>query len=379
MSRPSSADRANLIDLHLRLMSSQAYMQRCIQLAKLGAGHVAPNPMVGAVLVHEGRIIGEGWHQQYGQAHAEVNCVDSVKEEDRHLISQSTMYVTLEPCSHYGKTPPCADLIIKHNIPVVIIGSHDINKRVDGAGIKKLMMAGVDVIIGVLQDECIDLNKRFFTFHGENRPYVVLKWAQTAAGIMGSQSNGHIPDASERLLISNEYTNRLVHRWRSEEASILVGTNTALYDNPSLTTRLWDGPSPVRLIIDMNLRLPDSLKVFDRKERTIVFNTIMHVEEDNLLYYQVTEDVSLVHQVLNALYHLEIQSVLVEGGAFLLQSFIDEGLWDEIRRIETKNNSLLTNIANGLKAPALPNALKVDEQKLFADTIEIFKRPVENE
>jgi diaminohydroxyphosphoribosylaminopyrimidine deaminase/5-amino-6-(5-phosphoribosylamino)uracil reductase len=379
LQRRSTANDANLIDLHLRLMSSQAYMQRCIQLAKLGAGHVAPNPMVGAVLVHEGRIIGEGWHQQYGQPHAEVNCIASVKEEDRHLISSSTIYVSLEPCSHYGKTPPCADLIVQHNIPVVVIGCHDINKRVDGKGIKKLMMAGADVIIGVLQDECIDLNKRFFTFHGENRPYIILKWAQTANGIMGTQFNDHVPDASERLLISNEYTNRLVHRWRSEEASILVGTNTALYDNPSLTTRLWDGPSPVRLVIDLNLRLPDSLKVFDRKERTIIFNTIKHEEVDNLLYYQVTEDVSIIHQVLHALYHLEIQSVLVEGGAQLLQSFIDEGLWDEIRRIENRDNPNLTNITNGLKAPALPNAIKVDEQKLFSDMIEIFKRPIANE
>jgi len=289
------------------------------------------------------------------------------------------MYVTLEPCSHYGKTPPCADLIIENNIPAVVIGSHDINKQVDGKGMKKLIMAGVDVIIGVLQDECIELNKRFFTFHGEHRPYVILKWAQTATGIMGSQSNGLIPDASERLLISNECSNRLVHRWRSEEAAILVGTNTALYDNPSLTTRLWDGPWPVRLIIDLHLRLPDTLKVFDRKERTIVFNTIRHEEQDNLLYYQVTEDVNLVHQVLNALYNLEIQSVLVEGGAQLLQSFIDEGLWDEIRRIENREKSLLTNVSNGLKAPLLTNAKKVEEQKLFSDIIEIFKRPAENE
>jgi diaminohydroxyphosphoribosylaminopyrimidine deaminase/5-amino-6-(5-phosphoribosylamino)uracil reductase len=374
-----TAEKANLIDLHLRLMSSPVYMQRCIQLAKLGAGHVAPNPMVGAVLVHEGRIIGEGWHQQYGQAHAEVNCIASVKEGDRQLIAQSTMYVSLEPCSHYGKTPPCADLIIEHKIPAIVIGSHDINKQVDGKGIKKLIMAGVDVIIGVLQDECIELNKRFFTFHGEHRPYIILKWAQTAAGIMGSRSNGFTPEDSERLLISNEFTNRLVHRWRTEEASILVGTNTALNDNPSLTTRLWDGPSPVRLILDLNLRLPNSLKVFDRKERTIVFNTRKHEEVDNLLYYQVTEDVSIVHQLLNALYHLEIQSVLVEGGAQLLQSFIDEGLWDEIRRIENRSNSLLTNITNGLKAPALPNAIKVEEQKLFSDSIEIFKRPGANE
>jgi diaminohydroxyphosphoribosylaminopyrimidine deaminase/5-amino-6-(5-phosphoribosylamino)uracil reductase len=377
------ADKANLIDLHLRLMSSVAYMQRCLQLAKLGAGHVAPNPMVGAVLVHEGRIIGEGWHQQYGQAHAEVNCINSVKEEDRYLIPSSILYVTLEPCSHFGKTPPCADLIIKHNIPAVVIGIHDINKQVDGKGMKKLMMAGVDVIIGVLQDECQELNKRFFTFHGEQRPYIILKWAQTADGIMGLQLNGHAdPEASgssKRLLISNEFTNRLVHRWRSEEASILVGTNTALHDDPSLTTRLWDGPSPVRLVIDLKLRLPQSLKVFDRKVRTIIFNTIRHEQEDNLLYYQVTEEVSLVHQILHALYHLEIQSVLVEGGAQLLQSFIDEGLWDEIRRIENKDSTVNAKIINAVKAPALPAAIKVDEQKLFSDIIEVFRKPVESE
>jgi diaminohydroxyphosphoribosylaminopyrimidine deaminase / 5-amino-6-(5-phosphoribosylamino)uracil reductase len=375
----------NLIDLHLRLMSSTVYMQRCLQLAKLGAGHVAPNPMVGAVLVHEGRIIGEGWHQQYGQAHAEVNCINSVKEEDRHLISQSMLYVTLEPCSHHGKTPPCADLIIKHNIPVVTIGSYDINSQVDGKGIKKLMMAGVEVNIGVLQDECQELNKRFFTFHREHRPYIILKWAQTADGIMASQSNGipgpdasgSVPGPSERLLISNEYTNRLVHRWRSEEASILIGTNTALYDDPSLTTRLWDGPSPVRLIIDLQLRLPQTLKIFDRATRTIIFNAIKHEEVDNLLYYQVTEDVSVVHQILNALYHLEIQSVLVEGGAQVLQSFIDGGLWDEIRRIENKDKTAQEKITNGLKAPGLPIAVKVDEQRLFSDLIEVFRNPPE--
>jgi diaminohydroxyphosphoribosylaminopyrimidine deaminase/5-amino-6-(5-phosphoribosylamino)uracil reductase len=259
---------------------------------------------------------------------------------------------------------------------VVVIGSHDINKQVDGKGIKKLMMAGVDVILGVLQDECIELNKRFFTFHGKHRPYIILKWAQTAGGIMASQSNGH--SASDRLLISNEYSNRLVHRWRSEEASILVGTNTALYDDPSLTTRLWDGPSPVRLILDLNLRLPSSLKVFDRKERTIVFNTVKHEEQHNILYYQVTGDVSIVHQVVNALHHLQIQSVLVEGGAQLLQSFINEGLWDEIRRIENRDSAKHTRISNGLKAPALPDAVKVEEQQYFSDIIEIFKKPAES-
>ncbi|MEO5564537.1 MAG: bifunctional diaminohydroxyphosphoribosylaminopyrimidine deaminase/5-amino-6-(5-phosphoribosylamino)uracil reductase RibD [Chitinophagaceae bacterium] len=367
-------------------MAHEFYMERCLQLAKLGAGHVAPNPMVGAVLVHDDRIIGEGWHQHYGEAHAEVNCIASVKEEDKHLLSQSVMYVSLEPCSHFGKTPPCADLIIKHKIPNVVVGCRDIYKKVDGRGIEKLQVAGVKVTVGVLEEECKELNKRFFTFHTEHRPYIILKWAETRDGVIAAPAppipkprdspmgmtlehieNGKI--VKDRLLISNEYTNRLVHRWRSEEAAILVGTNTALDDDPALTTRLWVGPSPVRVVIDMNLRLPLSLQLFDRKVRTIVFNTVKHAEEENLLYYQVTNHVSLVHQLVNALYQLQIQSILVEGGAILIQSFIDEKLWDEVRLI--KNNEL--RIQNGLPAPKLSHSSKSGEQVILSDTIEIFK------
>lgn len=336
-------------------------MQRCIELARKGAGFVAPNPMVGAVLVYKDRIIGEGYHQQYGQAHAEVNCINAVKEDDKEYISRSAMYVSLEPCTHFGKTPPCADLIIQHKIPKVIIGCRDPFKEVDGKGIEKLKEAGIDVQTGILEKECRELNKRFFTFYTQHRPYIILKWAQTA--------DRKIANGTERLLISNELSNRLVHKWRSEEAAILVGTNTALADDPSLTTRLWNGPSPVRLVIDMSLRLPSSLKVFNQETRTIVFNTIKHEEDDNMLYYQVTEDVSLVHQVLNALYQLKIQSVLIEGGARLLQSFMDEGMWDEIRMI---TNRQLT-VGSGLAAPIFDHARKEEEFELADDIIEIYK------
>jgi diaminohydroxyphosphoribosylaminopyrimidine deaminase / 5-amino-6-(5-phosphoribosylamino)uracil reductase len=337
------------------------YMSRCVELARLGAGYVAPNPMVGAVLVHKDRIIGEGYHQRYGETHAEVNCIASVKPEDRALISQSTLYVSLEPCAHFGKTPPCADLIIREKIPVVVIGCRDPFKEVDGKGIEKLKAAGVEVITGVMEKECRELNQRFFTFHTQHRPWIVLKWAQTGDGKIGSPG--------KRLLISNEVSNRLVHKWRSEEASILVGTNTALWDDPRLTTRLWEGPSPVRLVVDMDLSLPATLKLFDHEVRTIVFNTIKHEEDGNLLYYQVTADVSLVQQIVHALYHLNIQSVLVEGGARLLQSFVDEEMWDEIRRIS--NPQLI--VESGLPAPLVNDTLKKETLQLSGDTLEIFK------
>jgi diaminohydroxyphosphoribosylaminopyrimidine deaminase/5-amino-6-(5-phosphoribosylamino)uracil reductase len=321
--------------------------------------------MVGAVLVHNNRIIGEGYHQQYGGPHAEGHCINSVKEEDRHLISQSVIYVSLEPCAHFGKTPPCADLIIAKKIPEVVIGVRDPFKQVDGKGVEKLKAAGVKVTIGVLEQACKDLNKRFITFHTKHRPYIMLKWAQTANGKMAAEAGG------ERLLISNEFTNRLVHKWRSEEAAILVGTNTALFDDPALTARLWKGAHPVRLVVDMNLRLPASLQLFDQQVKTIVFNSLKQEEKENLLYYQVTQDVPLVHQVVHALYQLKIQSVLVEGGAQLLQSFIDEGWWDEIRVI-TNNEQV---VAQGLPAPHMESGRLVHQETLFTDTLHYFVNP----
>jgi len=368
-------------------------MRRCIELAKLGAGNVAPNPMVGAVLVHEDRIIGEGYHQKYGEAHAEVHAIGLAARSG--LTDRSTLYVSLEPCAHFGKTPPCADLIIKHKIPKVVIGCRDPFKEVNGKGIEKLRAAGVEVEPGVLEKECKELNKRFFTFHTKTRPYIILKWAETSDHFIATspqtllQRKGGLQTSGQqepfnstesktppferpgdaRLFISNEYTNRLVHKWRSEEAAILVGTNTVEYDNPELTTRLWPGHSPVRLIVDMQLRLPSSLKVFNQQVRTIIFNTIKHEEDGNLLLYQVTEDVSIVHQIANALYQLKIQSVIVEGGARLLQSFIDEGMWDEARVI---NNGQLV-IGRGLPAPVLNHSISTNELNIFSDTIEFHR------
>jgi diaminohydroxyphosphoribosylaminopyrimidine deaminase/5-amino-6-(5-phosphoribosylamino)uracil reductase len=340
---------------------NEQYMLRCIDLAKLAAGNVAPNPMVGAVLVYNDRIIGEGCHQRYGEAHAEVNCVNSVKAENRHLIDQSSLYVSLEPCSHFGKTPPCTDLIIRNKIPHVVIGCLDPFTEVNGTGVKRLQEAGVKVEMGILENECKELNKRFFTFHTMHRPYVILKWARTANGYIGSGN-------TDRLMISNEYTNRLTHRWRSEEAAILVGTNTALHDDPELTTRLWEGHSPIRMVIDLPLRLPSSLKLFDEKQKTIVFNTVKHEESDNIIFYQLSEGANLVNQVMNALFQMEIQSLVVEGGATLLQSFIDDGAWDEARVIT--NTDLYTN--SGLPSPLLSKFSKYSEISLASDKIETF-------
>ena len=387
------------------LDSHQKYMQRCLELAKKGAGFVAPNPIVGAVLVFENRIIGEGWHQKYGAAHAEVNCINdallrlNAESGRKHdIIKKSTLYVSLEPCAHFGKTPPCADLIIEHKIPKVVIGCRDPFEEVNGKGMERLKAAGVEVISGVLENECKALNKRFFTFHEKKRPYVILKWAQTADGKIASLnlSEGGTSDSDninssidksdyklkdfknpplegrevERLLISNEYSNRLVHQWRSEEASILVGTNTALLDDPELTTRLWEGNSPIRLVLDMNLRLPLHLKLFDKKVKTIVFNSVKQEENENLIYYKIEKEKNVVSEILNALYQLNIQSVIVEGGTKLLQIFIDAGMWDEARII--CNEELV--IGKGLSAPLLSAAIKINEEKMLSDRIEYYTR-----
>ena len=335
--------------------------------------------MVGAVLVHDNKIIGEGYHQLFGEAHAEVNCINSVKDQDQSLIAQSTLYVSLEPCAHFGKTPPCADLIIKHKIPTVVVGCRDPFSEVNGKGIEKLQGSGIDVTVGILETECKELNKRFFTFHKERRPFIILKWAETGDGKIAAPITEGGLEAT-RLFISNEYSNRLVHKWRSEEMAILVGTNTALFDDPELTTRLWPGNNPVRLIVDMNLRLPKSLKIFNGKTPTIIFNLHQHtlpfekiaavnLRDIGLGYYQVTEDVSLVHQVLNALCQMNIQSILIEGGAQLLQSFIDDVSWDEARIIA--NEKLI--IGSGLPAPRLKDHQLISTQNISTDTLRVYR------
>ena len=336
-------------------------MHRCLHLAQLGLGNTAPNPMVGALLVYKDRVIGEGYHRQYGQAHAEVNCINSVSIDDKQLIPESTLYVSLEPCAHFGKTPPCTNLIIGNKIPNVIIGCKDSFAGVDGKGIEKLKNAGINVIIGVLEKECLDLNKRFFTFHDLKRPYIILKWAQSNEGKIAAVD-------SLRTFISNELTNRRVHKWRSKEAAIMIGTNTALKDDPALTTRLWPGKNPLRLVIDKELKLPENLKLFDGSAETIVFNYLKTASEGNVHHLKLNRGENILKQVLAILYQKEIQSLFVEGGTKLLQSFIDESLWDEARII---CNAQLS-IKEGLEAPVLKNNTLLAEEKTGTDVISYF-------
>jgi diaminohydroxyphosphoribosylaminopyrimidine deaminase / 5-amino-6-(5-phosphoribosylamino)uracil reductase len=337
-------------------------MQRCLQLATTGAGNVAPNPMVGALLVYQDRIIGEGYHQQYGQAHAEVNCINNVSEANQSLIEKSTLYVSLEPCAHYGKTPPCADLIIKHKIPAVVVACRDSYEKVDGKGIQKLRQAGVNVIVGILEAEALELNRRFFTFYTKQRPYIILKWAQSADAKIARHD-------FTAVKISNDITNRLVHKWRSEEAAILIGTNTALHDDPLLTNRLWTGNNPVRLVPDLQLKLPPHLRLFDGAVKTIVFNQLKHDEKNGVLFYKLPAGEDTITGILNGLYQLKIQSVLVEGGAALLQSVIDGNYWDETRII---TNEQLT-IGNGITAPQLKSNNLLRTERISNDVISFYK------
>ena len=321
----------------------EEYMQRCLDLAELGMGYVSPNPMVGAVVVHNERIIGEGYHHKYGEAHAEVNAINMVisKVSDAaELLRESTIYVSLEPCAHYGKTPPCADLIIKHQIPNVIVGCRDPFAQVDGKGIEKLVDAGVEVITGVLEKKCQWLNRRFFTRVQQQRPYIILKWAQTTDGFFA-------PNDKSQLWITGLESRKLVHQWRGQEDAILVGKNTAAIDNPQLNVRYGNGKSPVRVVIDRRLELDKNLNIFDQSVETLIFNEIKTDIEGNNKYIALEDfDRYVPHYILFQLYMRDIQSVIIEGGAFTLNSFIEAGLWDEAR-IFTGN----INLKNGVKAP----------------------------
>jgi diaminohydroxyphosphoribosylaminopyrimidine deaminase/5-amino-6-(5-phosphoribosylamino)uracil reductase len=338
------------------------FMERCLQLAELGTGYTAPNPLVGAVLVHEGTIIGEGFHQHYGGAHAEVNCMESVTNADRSLIPFSTLFVSLEPCVHYGKTPPCADLIIREKIPLVIIGCRDPFSEVNGKGIEKLLAHGIGVEYPVLEELSKQKNRRFFTFQQRKRPWIILKWAQSANYKISGK-------AGNRIHISNDYSNRLVHKWRSEEAGILIGTNTALQDNPELTNRLWEGKNPLRIVVDQKLSLPDSLKIFDGNGNTVILNDSTDLSAGKLLFKKINSGRPDIPSILSALHSLNILSVLVEGGAKLLQSFIDDGIWDEIRIIT--NNEL--NIPEGISAPEFRKAGYLKSETYGSDTIVYYK------
>ncbi len=334
-------------------------MQRCLQLASNGLGNVAPNPMVGCVVVHDDKIIGEGFHANNGEAHAEVNAINSVK--DRSVLKDATLYVSLEPCAHHGKTPPCSDLIIESGIKKVVIASNDTNPLVLGKGIEKLKRAGVEVISGVLEKEARELNKRFFTFHEKKRPYIILKWAQTADGFIDRKRKDNDQQA---LQISNEHSKRLLHKWRSEEQAIMVGTNTARLDNPRLDVRLVSGKNPLRIVLDKNLVLAESLNLFDASQPTLVFTSKKKTNQINLEFTTIDFEKHVLHQVLNVLYEKQIQSVIVEGGSKLLQSFIDENLWDEARVFISE-----TFIGNGIAAPKLnaePSSVStIDNDKLY--------------
>ena len=327
------------------MTNDEKYIKRCIELASNGLCNAAPNPMVGAVIVYRDRIIGEGYHACCGKGHAEVNAIASVKERD--LLKDSTIYVSLEPCSHYGKTPPCADLIIRTGIPRVVVGCVDPFSEVSGKGIKRLRDAGIEVKVGVLEKECQHLIRRFVTFNLKKRPYITLKWAQSADGFIDIHREG-----GQAVVLSTPITSAYVHKQRAEHKAILVGRKTALLDNPSLTTRNWYGKNPLRLVIDRELSLPDNLHLFDGQTETIVFTEKEAKDRSNLIYIKLDFQADILPQIMTVLYERKIQSLLVEGGSCLLQSFIDTELWDEIY-VEHAEKAL----KKGVKCPTISDNL----------------------
>lgn len=320
-------------------------MQRALTLAIKGAGSVSTNPMVGAVIVYDNRVIGEGYHKKYAEAHAEVNAINSVKKQDKQFLSKSTMYVTLEPCCHYGKTPPCTNLIIENKIPNLIIAMRDPFPKVDGEGIKILRDNGVNVITGVMEQEALYLNRRFITYHTKKRPYIILKWAETADNFIDSDREANEP----AVWFTGIAARTLVHRWRAEEDAIMVGTNTVLRDNPTLTVRNWFGRNPLRVTIDRKGVIPPTANIFNNEAETICYGT------------------ESIEEILSDLHKRGVQSLLVEGGAKLLQHFIDHELFDEIRRFTAP-----ITIQNGIKAPYLKNVIKRSSKDIAETKLEIF-------
>jgi diaminohydroxyphosphoribosylaminopyrimidine deaminase/5-amino-6-(5-phosphoribosylamino)uracil reductase len=346
-------------------MTDEQYMQRCLEIAELGMGNVSPNPMVGCVIVKEGEIIAEGYHRKFGQAHAEVNAVkallDNHPENAATLLSGSTIYVNLEPCAHFGKTPPCADLLIKHGVGKVVIGNTDPFPDVNGKGIARLKDAGIEVISGILKSECTELNRRFFTRVIEHRPYLILKWAETANGYFA-------PKNTLQEWISGPLAKKLVHKWRTEEDAILIGKNTAIYDNPQLSAREFEGKNPIRIVVDKNLQVPTSHNVFNEVSKTIIFNEVKTVVEHNVHYIQM-EDMQyyLPQKIAFQLYLMDIQSVIIEGGANLLSQFIAAGLWDEARVF-----SSATSWQEGIQAPNIQGIIEV-QSNVGKDRLSIYK------
>jgi diaminohydroxyphosphoribosylaminopyrimidine deaminase/5-amino-6-(5-phosphoribosylamino)uracil reductase len=348
------------------------WMGRALQLAEYGRGSVSPNPMVGCVIVYQETIIGEGWHRNYGGPHAEVRAIeDADAKGNGHLLSEATAYVTLEPCSHYGKTPPCADLLVSRQLKKVVICNVDPNPLVAGSGIRRLREAGTEVITDVLAAEGLELNKRFFTAMNFQRPYVILKWAETADGFLGRPSG-------EPVKISGALSNVRVHQWRTEEDAILVGYRTALCDNPKLNVRHWAGRNPVRVVLDRYLQLPKTLALFDRSQPTIVVNyqeqtpvnpsPERYMDAFPVAFMKVQAGENEIAGLLSGLHERKIQSVLVEGGAMVIQAFLESGLWDEIRRCQGT-----VRIGEGVRAPT-PKGIFKGSEKVEEDLWTFYSR-----
>ncbi|MGS2739610.1 bifunctional diaminohydroxyphosphoribosylaminopyrimidine deaminase/5-amino-6-(5-phosphoribosylamino)uracil reductase RibD [Sinomicrobium sp. M5D2P17] len=341
----------------------EKYLNRCIQLAKNGLGTTYPNPLVGSVVVHDDKIIGEGWHRKAGEPHAEVYAIRSVANPS--LLKASTIYVSLEPCSHYGKTPPCSDLIIASGIKNVVIGTIDPFDAVAGRGVKKLTESGCNVTVGVLESECRELNKRFFTYHNQKRPYIILKWAESTDGYLSPVQRKE----TAPVWISNTYSRQLVHKWRSEEQAIFVGTNTVMQDNPRLDTRDWTGNSPVRVVLDRELRIPGDFLVWDKRVKTIFLTGGKTIaDEENITTETIDFSGNIAAQVCEVLYRHGLQSVIIEGGRQTFQTFIDAKLWDEARIFR---GNIMFN--DGTPAPELQGHLWA-EQDIAGNRLRIVKR-----
>jgi len=328
----------------------EKYLKRCLELAKFGLPAAMPNPSVGAVIVYDGKIIGEGYTAAYGGSHAEVNAINAVK--DKSLLKKATLYVSLEPCSHYGKTPPCCDLIIKHEIPHIVVGTVDPNSIVCGTGIQKIIDSGKTVLVGVLEKECMASNIRFFTFHQKRRPYIILKWAETQDGFIAPLTK----EEQKPVWITNEFSRQLVHKWRSEEQAILVGTQTVIDDNPKLNVRDWFGKNPVKIVLDQNNRISKENYIFDKLSKTIVLSGA-----------EIDYSSKIGAQIAKLLFDNNLQSVIIEGGRQTLQTFIDENLWDEARVFKGS-----ISFGNGIKAPHLEAKL-ISKNSILNDELLIFK------
>lgn len=340
-------------------MTDEMYMKRCMELAQKGLGKTYPNPLVGSVIVHNDKIIGEGYHEKAGENHAEINAINSV--QNKSLLREATIYVSLEPCSHFGKTPPCANKIVEMGFKKVVIGTLDVHEKVDGKGKQILEEAGIEVGSGILEKECKKLNKRFFTFHQKKRPYIILKWAQSADGFLDKDF--------KTTQISNALSKQFVHTMRSEEHSILIGNNTALVDNASLTTREISGTNPVRILIDLSLKVPGDFKIYNSEAPTLVFNSEKNSIEDNVKFIKI-EKKNFLEDLMQKLYEEQIQSVIVEGGSFTLSQFIEADLWDEAVVIKNEN----INLVNGTKAPDFN--FMPENIKTFRDNIIEFHNKV---